>query len=125
MHADDAERYLKGPHAGEDLYCCVGEEASFVVVRNNAGREFRVNPERLIWIASPVFQLGDRVATKVGTARTGWISLRGWHYKERRVYYFIDIPQGHGRKRHKHRYWDNELELLDTPHVARESQVPS
>lgn len=115
MPSDDAKRYLEGPHEGEVLYCCVAEETLFVVVRNNAGREFRVNPERFIWIANPDFQLGDRVATKVGTARIGWIATRGWHYKERRVYYHIDIAGAHGRKRHSRRYWSNELELISEP----------
>ena len=111
MHADDAKRYLEGPHDGEGLYCCVREEMPFVVVRNNAGREFRVNPERFIWIATPRFQLGDQVATKVGTARLGCVAVRGWHYKECRVFYLIDILGAQGRKRHSRRYWDNELEL--------------
>jgi hypothetical protein len=111
MHALDVKRYLEGPQEGEDLYCCVCEDAPLVVVRNNAGREFRVNPERFIWIATPCFQVGDRVATKVGTSRIGWIAVRGWHYKECRVYYLIDIPRGDRRKRHTRRYWDSELAL--------------
>jgi hypothetical protein len=111
MHPDDVKRYLEGPHEGEELYCCVKEDPPFVIVRNNAGREFRVNPERFIWIPTPGFQLGDEVATKVGTSRIGWVAVRGWHYKERRVYYLLDIPGRQGRKRHSRRYWDNELEL--------------
>ena len=111
MHADDIKRYLEGPHEGEGLYCCVREDMPFVVVRNNAGHEFRVNPGRFIWIATPRFQLGDKVATNVGTARLGWVVARGWHYKECRVFYYIDITGAQGRKRHSRRYWDNELEL--------------
>jgi hypothetical protein len=111
MPSDDAKRFLEGPHEGEVLYCCVAEDAPLVVVRNNAGREFRVNPERFIWVAAPGFQLGDRVATKVGTPRIGWVAARGWHYKECRVFYLIDIPGTQGRKRHSRRYWENELEL--------------
>src|SRR5262245_21724709 len=77
MPPDDAKRYLAGPHEGEEFYYCVREESPVVVVRNNAGREFRVNPERFIWVAAPAFQLGDQVATKVGTPRIGWIAMRG------------------------------------------------
>jgi hypothetical protein len=119
MPHEDAKRYLEGPHEGESLYCCVAEATPFVVVRNNTGREFRVHPERFIWIATPRFQLGDRVATKVGTLRIGWIAVRGWHYKERRVYCLIDIPGAHGRKRHSRRYWENELELQPPIETAR------
>ena len=111
MPADDVQRYLEGPHKGEQLYCCVRDEPPFVVVRNDAGREFRVNPERFIWIATPRFQLRDEVATRVGTPRIGWVAVRAWHFKERRVYYHIDIPGALGRKRHSRRYWDDELEL--------------
>ena len=111
MAPDDAKRYLAGPHEGDDLYCCIREDSPFVVVRNNTGREFRVNPERFIWIATPRFQLGDRVASKVGTPRLGTVAVRGWHYKERRVYYLIDIESQRGPKRHSRRYWDDELEL--------------
>jgi len=111
MHADDVERYLEGPHEGEALYCCVQEQPPFVAVRNNVGREYRVNPQRFIWIATPRFQLGDMVATKVGTSRIGWVAVRGWHFKERRVYYLIDIPGAQGRKRHSRRYWDEELDF--------------
>jgi hypothetical protein len=119
MHSDDVERYLAEPKGGEDLYCCVEEEGPFVRVRNNAGREFRVNPDRFIWIATPRFQLGDEVATQVGTSRLGWVSVRGWHYQERRVYYLIDIPAGQGRKRHSRRYWDDELELQPAAEAAQ------
>jgi hypothetical protein len=115
MHPDDVERYLQGPHEGEELYCCVKEDGPFVVVRNNAGREFRVNPDRFLWIATPRFQLGDTVATKVGTARVGRIAVRAWHYKGGRVYYLIDIPGARARKRHTRRYWDDELELQPVP----------
>src|SRR5262245_321642 len=118
MPPDDAKRYLQGPHEGEVLYCCVAEAPPFVVVRNNAGREFRVNPERFIWIATPRLQLGDRVATRVGTPRIGWVATRGWHYKECRLYYLIDISGARGRKRHSRRYWENELEAqpaMDMP----------
>lgn len=110
MHADDLKRYMEGPHEGEGLYCCVREDLPFVVVRNNAGREFRVNPARLIWIATPRFQIGDQVVTKVGTQRVGWIAVRVWHYKERRVYYLIELPSAAGCKKHSRRYWENELE---------------
>jgi hypothetical protein len=119
MPPEDAKRFLEGPHEGEVLYCCVREELPFVVVRNNAGREFRVNPERLIWVATPRFQLGDQVATKVGTARIGWVAVRGWHYKERRVYYQIDIPGTKGLKRHSRRYWDSELEFQPAIEAAQ------
>jgi len=119
MPLDDAKRYLQGPHEGEDLYCCVGEEAPFAIVRNDAGREFRVNPDRFIWIATPGFQLGDRVATKVGSARIGWVAIRAWHFKRCRVYYHIDIPGAQGRKRHSRRYWENELELQPAVETAR------
>lgn len=118
MHADDVKRYIECPHEGEGLYRCLREDGPFVVVRNNAGREFRVNPARFIWIATPRFQLGDKVTTKVGTQRVGWVALRAWHYKERRIYCLIELSGAHGRKKHSRRYWEDELELqhqIETP----------
>ena len=110
MHPDDVKRYLEGPLQGECFFCCVREETPFAVVRNNAGREFRVAPARFIWITTPRFQMGDAVATKVGTQRVGWIAARTWHYKERRVFYKIELPSTAGRKVHSRRYWESELE---------------
>jgi hypothetical protein len=112
MHPDDVKRYVEGPLAGEGLYCCIREEPPFVVVRDNAGREFRANPARLIWIATPRLEIGDKVATLVGTKRVGWVAARVWHYKERRVYYLIELERARGRKAHSRRYWENELEPL-------------
>jgi len=118
MPPEDAKRYLEEPHEGEEFYCCVAEMHPFVAVRNNAGREFRVSPERFIWVAAPRFQRGDQVVTKVGTRRTGWIASRGWHYKQRSVCYRIEIQAAHGRKRHSPRYWEHELELHTPTEIA-------
>lgn len=114
MPAEDVERYLKDGLKGESLYQCISEHDSFVVVRNNAGYEYRVDPDRVLWVPTPQFKLGDSVRTKIGTARTGWISAREWHRKDRRLYYFIDtLGSGGRRKRHTRRYWDTDLELGD------------
>jgi hypothetical protein len=111
LHPDDVERYVSGPQDGEVLFQCVLETPPYVVVRNNAGREFRVDPGRLIWISEPAFRLGDRVVTKVGTRRGGWIAARLWHFKQQQLYYLIELTATRGRKLHSRRYWDNELEL--------------
>ena len=103
---------MAGPDDGEILYQCVEESPQLVLVRNNAGRAFRVNPNRFLWIDAPRFCLGDRVATQIGTPRTGWIAQRHWHFKHRRVFYLIELETANGRRLHTRRYWDDELELL-------------
>jgi hypothetical protein len=110
MHPEDTARYLR-TWDGEDIYQCMQEEPPFVVVQNNAGHAYRVNPGRFLWIPKPSYAVGDFVQTKVGTARVGWIAFRSWHRKDCRLFYRIWIQKGQGRKLHTRRYWDNELEL--------------
>jgi hypothetical protein len=52
---------------GEEVFQCVSIEAPYVVVRNKH-REYRVNPDRVIWIPTPRFQRGECVRTLVGSA---------------------------------------------------------
>ncbi len=95
---------------GESLYECTKEETEWVSITNDKGEVFRVNPYRILWVPSPDFALGQEVETTNGTHRVGWISIRSWHYKEKRFGYFIDVVKGHGKKaRHKRRYWSDDL----------------
>ncbi len=110
MHVDDADLFLQR-WRGEELYCCIREEPPLVVVQNNVGDEYRVNPERFLWVPTPRFKLGDCVQTKVGTFRIGWISARVWHRKDRRLFYLINYEKNGRIKRHTRRYWDDELEI--------------
>ena len=107
MPAEDVDLYLQW-HGGEELYCCIREEPPFAVVQNNVGHEYRINPERFLWIPTPRFQIGDCVQARVGTLRIGWIAARLWHRKDRRLFYQISTET---RKLHTRRYWDEELEL--------------
>lgn len=109
MHIEDTARYLQA-WRGEEIYCCVREEPPLVVVQNNVGDEYRVNPERFLWIPTPSFKRGDYVRTKVGKSRVGWIAVRSWHRKDSRLFYLISIETNKGRKLHTRRYLDDELE---------------
>jgi len=112
MHPEDVKRYIGGEKKGEDIYQCIEEEDYWVSIRNNKSEEFRVNPHRLIWIPKPVFDIGAPVVTKTGTSRGGWIHSRAWHFKEKKMIYFIEIPgTTKPRKWHKRRYWEEELEI--------------
>ena len=67
----------------------------------------------MLWIPEPRFRLGDAVRTLVGTPRAGWIRQRDWHFKQERLYYFIEAPGVNvPRRRHTRRYWEDELKLI-------------
>ena len=114
MHPEDVKRYIEGGSKGEDIYQCTKDEGHWVTIRNNLGETFRVNPYRLIWIPEPMFDIGAPVFTKAGTPRRGWIRSRNWHYKEKKMIYYIEIPgTTKPRKKDKRRYWENELAIDD------------
>jgi hypothetical protein len=86
-----------------------------VKIRNNEGVIYRVNAGRVIWVPRPEFNLGETVETRSGTYRAGWIHARNWHFKEKRFYYYIELLDKAGEvKRHKRRYWAEELTSKDS-----------
>jgi hypothetical protein len=121
MPAEDLERYRKSAFEGEPIYQCVNDDGALVTVRNNTGREYRVNPNRVIWLPAPRFRLGDKVRTKVDVSRIGWIVERGWHLKKRQMCYWIDRESHGRRKKHRRRYRDDELEPFEMTSPAAQS----
>lgn len=110
MHPQDAERYLEGNTKGELLFECIAENRSWVTISNNMNESFRVNPNRVLWVPTPEYKLGDDVETANGTHRIGTVVSRVWHFKEKRFYYFIEIWNKQGRRVwHKRRYWAEDL----------------
>ena len=110
MPPEDQDKYINCESKGESLYVCIAEEAPWVIIQNHQNKQYRVNPNRVIWVEKPEFDLGDEVETLNGTYRKGWISIREWHFKNKCYYYYIEIIGKKGDKvRHKRRYCHNEL----------------
>ncbi len=110
MHPEDQKSYINGERKGESLFKCTEELDQWVKVTNNNNETYRVNPKRIIWVPAPEFELEEKIHTTNGTIRDGWIYIRGWHFKEKRFTYFIEIMDKHGKRvRHKRRYWPEDL----------------
>ena len=111
MHPEDQYRYINGERNGESLYKCTEELTEWIKITNNKNKTYRVNPERVIWVSVPEFELGEKMHTTNGTSRNGWVSRREWHFKENRFTYYIDILDKNGvRVMHKRRYWPEDIE---------------
>jgi hypothetical protein len=110
MPPDEDARHRNTPNDGEVIFQCKREEPPYIVVRNDAGVEYRVNPLRFFWIYTPIFQIGDQVRTTAGTNRTGWISARIWHFERMELFYLIEILKHNTRKLHTRRYFTGDLE---------------
>lgn len=110
MPADDAARYLNDVWRTERLFQCVGEEGGLVIVRDGVGHEYHVNPDRVIWVPTPRFSIGEPVRASIGSRRTGRIAVRDWHRKLRRIYYLIEVERDGVRRIRSRRYWEDELE---------------
>lgn len=115
MPAPDATRYLGDVGRTDYLFQCVRDEGSLIVVCDRAAREYRVNPNRVIWVPTPRFSVGESVRATVGSRRTGWIAVRDWHRKLLRIYYLIEVERNGVRKVRSRRYWEDELESTAAP----------
>ena len=110
MHPEDQEDYFNGERKGESIFRCTEELAQWVRITNNENETYRVNPNRVIWVPQPKFELGENTQTTNGTIRDGWICMRVWHFKEKKYTYFIDVLNKNGKRvRHKRRYWPEDL----------------
>ena len=47
----------------------------------------RINPERVLWVSKPEYDLGQEVETANETHRIGNIATRVWHSKKKRFTY--------------------------------------
>jgi hypothetical protein len=123
FHAEDAR--LKEPMLAAGEVCHVDDETGEFWVLRFGQLRVRLRKELVggAVIPRPVFVWGETVRVKPPrTERVGIVRCIGWHAKQARPLFWIQ----QGGKKVKHRYFDDELELiLAEPSTPRHAELDS
>lgn len=114
VHPDDRAR-LDQMCGGLSFHCyeVTGVEDEYLVIAAG-GETFRVKDAAIRQLPSPKFAMGMRVRTTNGTPRRGWIAGIGWHFKEGRHLYQLEVEgRSVSRRRISRRYGEEDLEIAE------------